>query len=437
MRASAFLMSDSARNPTPVEEIESAVRDSLRAEYRLQRRLGQGGMSVVFLAEELSLGRPVALKVFPQALAIEKSAADRFRHEARIAASLEHPHIAPIHRFGVGPGFLWYTMKFINGRSLAEIVRDVGRMDLYSVLSLAEQMASALDCAHRQGIVHRDMKPANVMLDNNSWAFVCDFGVAKVQDTKLTQTGGTIGTPAYMSPEQLYGRPLDGRSDQYSLAVVLFELLAGRHPFPADSVAELVQLHCTAAPPLLSELRPGLPGRLVQGIQRAMAKEPAERFDSVIAFLAAIGGRRPPQAPQPRVSVPATEAVTERLAITPRWARVRRGASLVGAAGLGGAVTWAVLAFTPVGNLMHAGAAPVNHDAPSAPAHLWLSSEPWGTLYIDGDSVGITPVFDLQIRAGTHLVRIQHRGFQPVERTLELKAGQSYRLTDIRLKPAP
>ena len=320
-------MNDAAPNPTPVEEIEAAVREALGAEYRVERILGQGGMSVVFLAEELSLGRPVALKVFPQALAIEKSAADRFRQEARIAASLDHPHIAPIHRFGVAPGFLWYTMKFINGRSLAELLREVGRMDLYSVLGLAEQMASALDCAHRHGIVHRDMKPANVMLDDNSWAFVCDFGVAKAQNTKLTQTGGTIGTPAYMSPEQLYGRPLDGRSDQYSLAVVLFELLAGQHPFPADSVAELVQLHCTAPPPPLSQIRAELPERLVLGIQRAMAKDPTERFESVIAFLTAIGGRRPPRPPKPRVSTHVTEAVTERLVVAPPPAETARPAA--------------------------------------------------------------------------------------------------------------
>jgi predicted Ser/Thr protein kinase len=431
-------MSDVAPNPTPVEEIEAAVRDALGAEYRIERILGQGGMSVVFLAEELSLGRPVALKVFPQALAIEKSAADRFRQEARIAASLDHPHIAPIHRFGLAPGFLWYTMKFINGRSLAELLREVGRMDLYSVLSLAEQMASALDCAHRHGIVHRDMKPANVMLDDNSWAFVCDFGVAKTQNTKLTQTGGTIGTPAYMSPEQLYGRPLDGRSDQYSLAVVLFELLAGQHPFPADSVAELVQLHCTAPPPPLSQLRADLPERLVQGIQQAMAKDPAERFDSVITFLTAIGGRRPPRPPQPRVSTHVTEAVTERLALAPPRSGWRRAVPLLGGAVLGAAATVAVLRLTPASGLMRAGAVRVAPDSvAAAPGHLWVNSRPWGALYIDGDSVGETPVFNVTVRAGTHRRRVQQRGYLPVEDTVDVKPGQELRLTDLVLKRAP
>jgi tRNA A-37 threonylcarbamoyl transferase component Bud32 len=432
-------MTDSAPNVTPVEEIESAVRDSLGAEYRIERTLGQGGMSIVFLAEELSLARRVALKVFPQALAIEKSAADRFRHEARIAASLEHPHIAPIHRFGAASGFLWYAMKFINGHSLAETLQQVGRMDLYSVLSLAEQMAGALDCAHRHGIVHRDMKPSNVMLDDDSWAFVCDFGVAKRRDTKLTQTGGTLGTPAYMSPEQLYGRPLDGRSDQYSLAVMLFELLAGRHPFPSESVAELVQMHCTAPPPPLSELRPDVPQRLVLGIQRAMSKEPEERFDSVITFLTAIGGRRPPRAPQPRVSVQVTEAVTQRLPVTPPPAGWRRAASLLGAAGLGVVATWAVMSFTPLGAMIRPTVVVTPDSAPPVPlpAHLTINSVPWGTVYIDGDSVGNTPVFDLTVSAGTHRLRILRQGYLPVERTLDLTSGQALRLTDITLKRAP
>jgi serine/threonine protein kinase len=435
-------MSKSAPDPSAVQEIESAVRSALGGEYRIERMLGQGGMSVVFLAEELGLARPVALKVFPQALAIEKSAADRFRQEARLSASLDHPHIAPIHRFGVGPGFLWYSMKYINGRTLAETLKEVGRMDLYSALSLAEQMASALDCAHRHGIVHRDMKPANVMLDDDSWAFVCDFGVAKTQDTKLTQTGGTIGTPAYMSPEQLYGRPLDGRSDQYSLAVVLFELLAGHHPFPVDSVAELVQMHTTAPPPPLSESRADVPERLVLGLQRAMSKDPADRFDSVITFLSAIGGRRPPRPPQPRVSAHVTEAVTERLQLPPAPSRWRRAASLVGAAGLGVVATWAVMSFTSVGSLMRVGTAPAAPDsaaptAPPLPAHVTVNSTPWGALYIDGDSVGNTPKLDLTVPPGTHVLRIQRKGYQAVERTLTLTSGQSLRITDIVLKRAP
>ncbi len=430
-------MSDAAAPQTPVEEIESAVRYALGAEYRVERLLGQGGMSVVFLAQEVNLGRPVALKVFPQSLAIEKSAQDRFRHEARIAASLDHPHIAPIHRFGTAPGFMWYTMKFINGQTLAETLKQVGRLEVYSVLSLAEQAASALDYAHRHGIVHRDMKPANIMLDENNWAYVCDFGVAKAQNTKLTQTGGTIGTPAYMSPEQLYGRELDGRSDQYSLAVVVFELLAGRHPFPGESVADIVQMHCTAPPPPLSDLRHDLPERVVQGVLRAMSKNPADRFDSVISFLTAIGGRRPPQAPQPGVSLPASEAVTERLDLTPAPAGARRRWPFLSAGVVLGALALWGLSFTPVGQVMGIRRDAAIPTTPTAPGHVWIRSEPWGYVYIDGDSIGITPVINRAVAAGNHILRIQRAGYLPLERNFDLTPGQELRLTDLGLKPAP
>jgi len=428
-------MDETTPTQTPVDELESAVRDALGAEYRVQRLLGQGGMSVVFLAEELALARRVALKVFPQALAIEKSAADRFQHEARIAASLEHPHIAPIHRFGIAPGFLWYTMKYINGRSLAETLKEVGRLDMYSVLSLTEQAAGALEYAHRHGIVHRDMKPANVMLDGNNWAYVCDFGVAKAQNTKLTQTGGTLGTPAYMSPEQLYGRPLDGRSDQYSLAVVLFELLAGQHPFPAGSVADIVQMHVTAPPPLLSEIRPDLPERLVQGVARAMSKDPADRFDSVITFLTAIGGRRPPQAPQPRLSVPVSDAVTERLDVA---SPPRRHLPFLAGAGLGVVATVAVVWLTPAGRRLSDGRDAGNGSVPAAaPGHVWINANPWGQVYIDGDSVGRTPLINLTVGAGNHVLRVQRDGYLPVERAFDLTPGQELRIIDIELTRAP
>jgi serine/threonine-protein kinase len=426
-------------DPTAVHEIEQAAREALADEYQIERVLGQGGMSVVFLAEELVLKRAVALKVFPQTLSLGASAADRFRHEARIAASLEHPHIAPIHRFGVAPGFLWYTMKYINGGSLADTLRDVGRLDRFSVLSLTEQAASALDYAHRHGVIHRDMKPANVMLDESNWAYVCDFGVAKVPDTKLTQTGGTIGTPAYMSPEQLYGRSLDARSDQYSLGVMVFELLAGRHPFVADSVADIIHMHCSVTPPALSEFRPDLPERLVQGVARAMSKKPEDRFDSVIEFLTAIGGRRPPQPPQPRVSIQVAEAVTERLPTTPAPPRRRRVAPFLAGGLLGIALTGAALAFTPLGNLVRGGEPVAPFTPPSIPAlgHVWINSEPWGALYIDGSNAGNTPALNIPLATGAHVIRIERDGYAPYERRFDLAPDQELRLTDIVLQRAP
>jgi len=430
-------MSDTEPGLTAIDEIDSAVRAALGNEYRIDRVLGRGGMSVVFLAEEIVLKRPVALKVFPLTLALEKSASERFRQEAQIAAALDHPHIAPIHRFGEASGFLWYAMKYINGSSLAETLREVGRLDRYSVLSLAEQTASALDYAHRHGIVHRDMKPANIMLDESNWAYVCDFGVAKVSDTKLTQSGGTIGTPAYMSPEQLYGRPLDGRSDQYSLAVMVFELLAGQHPFVAESVADIIHMHCTAVPPLLSDFRPDLPDRLVHGVARAMSKEPDDRFDSVVTFLTSIGGRRPPQAPQPRVSTQVTEAITERIDATPPRGTARPYLLLALGAVAGGLATWATVSFTPLGTVM----LPGSEVAPAAAApeigHLYVNTDPWGALYIDGTHVGNTPAINLTLAAGPHVLRIEREGYAPHEQDFALTAGQELRITDIVLRRVP
>ena len=437
-------MIESETSPATAGVIEAAVRSALGAEYRVQRVLGQGGMSVVFLAEELALKRSVALKVFPLTLALGESGADRFRQEAEIAASLDHPHVAPVHRFGVEPGFLWYSMKYIRGSSLAETLHDLGRLGLHSTLSIVEQAAAALDYAHAHGIIHRDMKPSNVMLDEDSWAYVCDFGVAKATgNTKLTETGGTIGTPLYMSPEQLYGLELDGRADQYSLAVMTFELLAGRQPFRADSLAEIIRLQCSGPPPLLSELRNDLPDRVVEGVDQALSKERDDRFPSVIDFLSAIGGRRPPRAPQSRVSTRVTEAVTQRMDVTP--VRLRRRAAIrrmlgplkvvLGAAAiaLGG---WAVGTIT-------ASASSANDASPTASiphdelGHVWVSADPWGALFIDGTFVGNTPGINLPLGPGTHVVRIERDGYVPVERRFELEPGQEVRLMGIELQREP
>jgi serine/threonine-protein kinase len=157
-----------------------------------------------------------------------------------------------------------------------------------------EQVASALHYAHDRGVVHRDVKPANVMIDENGWAVVCDFGVAKAFGAvQLTQTGGTMGTPTHMSPEQLYGQPLTGRSDQYSLAIMTYECLAGKSPFPGDSLGEVLRQHCLEPPPRLFDSRPDIPPQMSDALVRAMSKNPEERFDSVLDFVVALGGRRP------------------------------------------------------------------------------------------------------------------------------------------------
>ncbi len=274
-------------------EVERGIRRAFRPEFRIERLLGRGGMSLVYLAHEVELNRFVALKVLPLELTIGTDAAERFKREARIAASLDHPHIVPIHQIGSRSTFLWFTMKFVKGQSLVELLADRGPLELEECLAFVEQVASALYYAHDRGVVHRDVKPANVMIDENGWALICDFGVAKAFGAvALTQTSATIGTPSHMSPEQLYGQPLSGRSDQYSLAIMTYELLAGKPPFSGASLGEVLRQHLLEPPPRLSDARPEIPGHVSDVLIRAMSKKPEERFKSVLDFVVALGGRR-------------------------------------------------------------------------------------------------------------------------------------------------
>lgn len=430
---------------TIVDEADLAVREALEEDFHFEGFLGQGGMSVVFLVRELNLNRLVALKVLPKRSMKESSSAERFKQEAMIAASLDHPNIVPIHRFGSTPRCLWYTMKYIRGRSLAELLHDMGPLELHDCFSLVEQIAGALFYAHRRDVVHRDMKPANVMLDENGWAYVCDFGVAKaLGNPRLTQTGGTLGTPLYMSPEQLYGRELDGRSDQYALAVMTFELLTGRNPFGAASVGEIVQKQCSQLAPSVHEFRKDLPARVAEGLAKAMSKRPEDRFADVTEFLTAMGGRRPRRAPPShRVETAVGTATTAPLRKSVQAERRRtRGAMIAAAAvilGAGGLTVGPTLLrhepeVQPVGAVAPPVAEPPAPEPLPAPGRLWISAEPWAYVVVDGTRVGRTPVIDVAIAPGDHAVRLEHDGYEPVEREITVAAGQEVRLTGIRLR---
>ena len=294
-----FTLDRGATCHPPVDaDLEDQITKTLGPEYRIECLLRRGGMSLVYLATELELNRYVALKVLPLQLGGGNNSAQRFKLEAEIAASLDHPHIVPIHRIGATSSLLWFTMKFVAGRSLVERIQETGPLGMAECCKIVEQVASALHYAHRRGIVHRDIKPANIMIDHDGCATVCDFGVAKgfgaAELASLTQTGAALGTPTYISPEHLYGQQLDGRADQYSLAVLAFECLAGRPPFVADSMGEVLRMQLQQQPPRLSEYRPDLPLRISQTLARAMSKIPARRYVNVLDFAEALSGRRPP-----------------------------------------------------------------------------------------------------------------------------------------------
>jgi serine/threonine-protein kinase len=272
------------------EVTASALADALRDRYVLERELGRGGMATVYLARDLRHDRPVALKVLHPELAATLGP-DRFLREIRIAARLQHPHILPLHDSGEGAGRLWYTMPYVEGESLRGRLRREIQLPLEVALGIARQIAGALDYAHQHGVVHRDMKPENVLLSGDE-ALVADFGIAKALDAaggeKLTETGLSLGTPAYMSPEQATASPVDGRADIYSLGCIVYEMLAGDPPFAGASPRAVLARHAVDPVPAIRTARPGVPAHLEQAINRALAKVPADRFATAGEFGAAL-----------------------------------------------------------------------------------------------------------------------------------------------------
>lgn len=244
--------------------------------YTLKRKLGQGGMAAVFLAVQESFGREVAIKLLVPALAKEPDFAERFMREARTMAQLTHPNIIVVHDVGVANGLHYYAMAFHNSGDLTHRIRN-GGVAVQEALRITRQMADALAYAHEQGIVHRDIKPDNVLFrERDDAAILTDFGIAKSlnnDENQLTQAGATVGTPKYMSPEQARGQRLDGRADLYSLGCVLYEMLTGQPPFLAEEAVTLAIKHCQdPIPRLRGEL-----ARLQPLIDRLLAKEPAQR----------------------------------------------------------------------------------------------------------------------------------------------------------------
>ncbi len=273
---------------SPFEALREQLTAATLGEYRILNELGRGGMAAVYLAEDLSLGRRVAVKVMVPGLDQTDGMADRFLLEARTAAQLSHPHIIPIYAVRTTDQLRYFVMKYVGGRSLDRVLSDTGPLPVPVVLAILAQVGSALEHAHRRGVVHRDIKPANIMLDDDGSAIVADFGIAKVaQGVSLTQTGSTVGTPTYMSPEQCTGRAVTGASDQYALGCVAFELLAGRPPFAHQDVVPVLLAHVSDIPPPLLPLRHDCPLQLAAVIDKMLAKDPEERWPTLSEAISA------------------------------------------------------------------------------------------------------------------------------------------------------
>jgi len=289
-------------------------------QYEIRQELGRGGMATVYKAYQPSLGRYVAIKVLPPYHAEAETFIARFDREARAVARLEHPHILPIYDFGREGDLSYIVTKYVEGGTLKDYLGQP--FDLQRATSIVSQVASALDYAHDQGIIHRDVKPSNVLLDHGEWALLTDFGLAKMAgvSARITGSGVGIGTPAYMSPEQGQGLEVDRRSDVYSLGVILYEMLTGRTPYEADSPLSVMVQHITKPLPSPREANPAIPVAVERVIIKALVKDPAYRYaragDLAVALQDAVSKSK--EVSQAKAS-PSAETVTK--ATTPSSTR--------------------------------------------------------------------------------------------------------------------
>jgi len=422
-----------------VAKLTRLLREQTAGDYEIDRELARGGMGVVYVATEIQLRRRVAIKVLPPALTFGQGAIERFRREARTAAALDHPNIIPIHRVSTGGELLWYSMKLLEGQSLDAILKERERLDLAETIALLDQVADALDYAHQHGVIHRDIKPGNIMLDERGRVTVTDFGIAKeIQEGSFSASGHLLGTPYYMSPEQYLGAEVSGAADQYSLGVVAYQCLGRRVPFDASTAYELLNKHLSEPPPPLAELRPDLPPHAYAAIERALAKQAEDRFATVTDFVNALAGRVPADGPSRRI------APRQRAMIL--WgAGLAAGAALL-YGGLGIVRREAqqaqpvhpptadnTLERTPVpsGRALDSAAQqasagrpppPASTRAPTAMLIIRVSSG-WARIYVDGDPRGERPVHREELPPGTHTLRFERPGFVPLDTTLTLRSG--------------
>jgi len=463
----------------PEDTLLERLRRVLAGDFEVERELARGGMGIVFRAHDEQAKRPVALKVLSPELGITPRAAERFKREGRMVAELEHANIVPVYRVGQIGGILFIAMKFVEGRSLDEILDAQGPLPVPAIILILSAAARALSFAHERGIVHRDVKAANILLDRDGRVMVSDFGVAlRASDITLTADGAVIGTPGYMSPEQCAGQRATPQGDHYSLGMVAFQMLTGTLPFHADTLAGIMHHHFFTPLPDLRVARDDVPPDLAQIVARLTAKKPADRYPTTRDLLHELESlpldtaarRDGEQLLRQLAKGDAVAAVTTRslpaLPNTPtlrfdvgpgRATRWRRGAwAAAGAAGVLALAGCMLLrpSASPGSSSLGGGVARADSVAPatsatgsavpvSAPARprppvtglLRLLTTPSDAeILIDGRARGTGAVLDLPLAPGRRRLQIRARGYVTFDTTITIDADSTLSLGRITLR---
>jgi eukaryotic-like serine/threonine-protein kinase len=293
------------------EGLQLRLQRLVEGKYKIDRMLGKGGMGAVFLAHDLTLEREVAIKVLPPDISMDEQIVKRFQQEAKTAAKLDHTNIIPIYRVESEGGLNYFVMKYIAGTSLEDVLDERKPLAIDYIQRVLWEAACALGHAHQRGVVHRDVKPANIMFDHDGKVMLTDFGISKALQaaTGFTGTGMIIGTPHYMAPEQAKGAAVDGRADQYSLAVVAYRMITGELPYTGDSVHTILYKHIFEEAPRMSGKRAETPEFLSVAISRALSKEPDQRYPTMEEFATAVWPEQPVAAPRKGATTSAAKTV--------------------------------------------------------------------------------------------------------------------------------
>jgi serine/threonine-protein kinase len=463
---------DGPTSTSSVDIVRERLQRLIEGKYRIERLLGKGGMGQVFLAHDLTLEREVAIKVLPPDVAQDDHVVRRFQQEAKTAAKLDHPNIIPIYRVESEGGLNYFVMKYISGTSLEDLLDKKEPLPVPEIQRILWEAACALGHAHQRAVVHRDVKPANIMFDHDGRVMLTDFGISKALQaaTGLTATGMIIGTPHYMAPEQGKGAPVDGRADQYSLGVVGYRMITAELPFSGDSVHTIIYKHIYEEPPLASTKRPGIPASLTVAISRALAKEPDQRFPTMEDFATAVWPEQPVASPaksrsaarpRPRATADAPTEITgapttplsaaqSRKPALPASRRSRASVVIglvVVAAGIGGYLMLGRNRSGEQGAVPPAASVdtvrirdtvrvpaqpsrgPPHRAAPAVEAQgfLTVAADPFGQVYIDGVDAGQTPLVEYAVKPGRHRIRIEHAGFKTITETVQVDASNTVR----------